>query len=121
MKVQLLSKPWVLLIFVLVGCAAREDGLWVAERIDGKVAPQNYEVTITEGQVVGGRDGCNRWEYLDAKGTRSDGLAECMFDPLQAAYTLAVMEKGAKPVLLDDGKLRLASQGHEVIFLRRAR
>lgn len=110
-------KPWQMLF------AEEEDGSWVALRIDGRPAsPQEYRITIAEGKVVGGRDGCNHWSYEDegpdANGQRMivSTLVGCPEDATRLAYWS--LRADPRIELLPDGTLRMAASGHEGIFRR---
>lgn len=103
--------------------AEEEDGSWVAVSIDGRPAsPEEYRITIAEGEVVGGRDGCNDWSYEDeepdAKGERMivSTLVGCPEDATRQAYWL--LRGDPRIELLPNGTLRLAAPGHEGIFRR---
>lgn len=102
--------------------APKEDGNWAALSIDGKkVAPSDYRVAVLDRQVVGGRDGCNDWAYAgdaDANGERmiETTLQYCPGNKLRQAYRALSYQSDAN--LLPDGKLQLASNGHQGIFVR---
>lgn len=111
-------RPWDGLL------TADEDGSWAALSIDGRpVDPQQYRIAIADGEVSGGRDGCNSWGYSDeapdANGERTivTTLVGCPEDdPVRQAYWR--LASASRIALLPDGRLRLSADGHEAIFRR---
>lgn len=112
------GSPWARLI------APEEDGSWAAVRIDGRpVSPDEYRVSITEGQVAGGRDGCNDWAFSDDPPSRDGArmiVATAQYcpgdDPTRRAYR--ALMSGAEVRLQADRTLRISAGGHEGIFRR---
>ncbi len=104
--------------------APEADGNWAGVSIDGRgVAPQQYRIVILDGEVSGGRDGCNDWSYddegADEKGGRriTSTLVGCPEgDPVREAYWALTTDPDID--LREDGSLRVASRGHQAIWRR---
>ncbi|HEX9965925.1 MAG TPA: hypothetical protein VGB04_13200 [Allosphingosinicella sp.] len=101
------------------------DGGWAAVAIDGRAVPERaYRISVEGGRVRGGRDGCNDWGF-DAPevpgGPRmivSTAVGCPEGDPVREAYWALALGGGAAPELEEDGRMRLASGGHEGVFRR---
>lgn len=103
--------------------APAEDGSWMALSIDGQPVPANdYRLSITDGRVGGGRDGCNDWSFEDERpnerGERmmSTTLVACRPSEVQRAYFALRTEP--RLTILPDGRLRVESLGHAGLFVR---
>lgn len=109
-------RPWTPLL------AAEEDGAWLALRIDRwALSGGEYRISIRDGDIAGGRDGCNDWAYgrPDAAGrpTIETTLVGCPEDdPLRRAHWR--LAHAGRPGLLPDGRLRVVAPGHEGLFRR---
>jgi hypothetical protein len=97
------------------------DGVWVAETIDGRgVGRTRYTITVAQGRITGGHDGCNGWGYQldDGQRTVVSTLIGCPHDPLQQTYWAVVHREPWQAQLRADGRLEAATSGHRVLFRR---
>ncbi len=91
-----------------------ERGTWRALTLNGEeVFAEKFLVTIADGEVVGGRDGCNYWSFdgYDARsGERiiSSTLAGCSDTPAMATYRV-LANGGADMKLAGEDRLSLIS------------
>jgi heat shock protein HslJ len=107
--------------------APEVDGAWAASSIDGRPVPwREWRISVEQGKVAGGRDGCNDWGFGEAEVEGRERmivttLVECIEeDSARKAYWALAL---ADPVSLElgkDGTLRIAGRGHEAV-LRRCR
>jgi hypothetical protein len=105
--------------------APPEDGAWNAVSLDGRaVAAGEFRIGITDGQVSGGRDGCNEWGF-DGEDERTgerrivSTLVGCdESDPARRAYRAVAFAREARPFVGPDGTMRIAARGHEGLFRR---
>lgn len=101
------------------------DGTWAAVSIDGRpVSWRGWRISVADGKVAGGRDGCNDWsfgapEVEGGERTIDTTLVGCPEDdPLRKAYWALALERNRPPEARSDGSLHLAAGGHEAIFRR---
>ena len=117
-------------LFLVVACAddgaAWADGEWGAITIDGRrVAPGSFNVSVRNGQITGGRDGCNNWGYVEDQPPASDGSRMIVSDAQgcpetaeQRGYRIAIGMGTPGLAKVPDGNLRIFAGGHEIVARR---
>ena len=100
-----------------------ERGMWRAETIDdADVFERKFLISIADGAVGGGRDGCNYWYHNDpddrtGKQGITSTLAMCIETPESAAYW-QVAYGSPRLELLSKDRLRINGNGHTILARR---
>lgn len=102
-----------------------ERGTWRAESFDGEdVFDFRFSIVVREGQIVGGRDGCNYWSFAGEPDPRTgermieSTLAACAETPETRIYGALGRAPGAQLALRGDDRLEVRNLGHTGMFRR---
>lgn len=105
-----------------------ERGTWRALALDGEdVRDARLSVSIVEGEVVAGHDGCNAW-WVDGEPDPESGernymstLAACGPEPFDTAYGNLAFGNPSMVLSEDGDRLELSANGHYGLFMRWSR